>query len=81
MIYKQFQNLKLSALCFGCMRLPTVDGNDANVNEEEAAKFKAEAEAAFPGYSVEYVDPLSLSVSCHIGDGSLAIAATRILHD
>lgn len=49
-------------------------------NEEEAMKFKAEVEAAFPGYSVEYVDPLSLSVSCHIGDGSLAIAATRNLH-
>lgn len=49
-------------------------------NEEEAFKFKEEVEAAFPGYSVEFVDPLSLSVSCHIGDGSLAIAATRILH-
>lgn len=49
-------------------------------NEEEAMKFKAEVEAAFPGYSVGYVDPLSLSVSCHIGDGSLAIAATRNLH-
>lgn len=49
-------------------------------NEEEAMKFKAEVEAAFPGYSVGFVDPLSLSVSCHIGDGSLAIAATRILH-
>lgn len=50
-------------------------------NEEEAVKFKAEVEAALPGYSVGFVDPLSLSVSCHIGDGSLAIAATRILHD
>ena len=50
-------------------------------NEEEAVKFKAEVAAALPGYSVGFVDPLSLSVSCHIGDGSLAIAATRILHD
>lgn len=50
-------------------------------NEEEAARFKTEVEEAFPGYSVGFVDPLSLSVSCHIGDGSLAIAATRILHD
>ena len=49
-------------------------------NEEEALKFKEEVEAAFPGYFVGFVDPLSLSVSCHIGDGSLAIAATRILH-
>ncbi len=43
MIYKPFQNLKLSALGFGCMRLPTVDGNDANVNEAEAAKLIARA--------------------------------------
>lgn len=49
-------------------------------NVEEALKFKEEVEAVFPGYQVEFVDPLSLSVSCHIGDGSLAIAATRILH-
>ncbi len=47
-------------------------------NYEEAEKFKAEIEAAFPGFQVGYVDPLSLSVSCHIGDGALAIAATQI---
>lgn len=43
MIYKQFQDRKLSALGFGCMRLPTVDGNDANVNEAEAARLIARA--------------------------------------
>ena len=43
MIYKQFQDRKLSALGFGCMRLPTVDGNDANVNETEAARLIARA--------------------------------------
>ncbi|MCI8416618.1 MAG: DegV family protein [Lachnospiraceae bacterium] len=47
-------------------------------NYEEAEKFKAEIEAAFPGFQVGYMDPLSLSVSCHIGDGALAIAATQI---
>ena len=36
-------------------------------------------EAAFPGYQVGFVDALSLSVSCHIGDGALALAATKIL--
>lgn len=48
-------------------------------NYEEAEDFKAEVEAAFPGYQVGFVDALSLSVSCHIGDGSLALAATKIL--
>lgn len=49
-------------------------------NYEEALDFKKEVEEAFPGYQVGFVDSLSLSVSCHIGDGSLAIAATRILN-
>ena len=31
MIYKDFQDLKLSALGFGAMRLPTVAGVDAQV--------------------------------------------------
>lgn len=44
-------------------------------NEEEAAQWKKEIEEAFPGYEVE-MDPLSLSVSCHIGHGALAITAT-----
>lgn len=48
-------------------------------NYEEAMDFKAEVEAAFPGYQVGFVDALSLSVSCHIGDGALALAATKIL--
>ena len=43
MIYKQFQDRKLSALGFGCMRLPTVDGNDGNINETEAARLIARA--------------------------------------
>lgn len=50
-------------------------------NEEEALKFRDEVEAAFPGYRVGIVAPLSLSVSCHIGDGALALAATRKLDD
>ncbi|WP_251316997.1 aldo/keto reductase [Flintibacter muris] len=50
MIYKQFQDLKLSALGFGCMRLPTVDGNDAKPNEEEAAKLVAKAMEAGVNY-------------------------------
>lgn len=47
-------------------------------NEEEALKFKEEILAAFPDYKGEIVIcPLSLSVSCHIGPGSLAIACSK----
>ena len=44
-------------------------------NQKEALKFKDEVLAAIPNVEVRYIDPLSLSVSCHIGPGSLALAA------
>ncbi len=43
---------------------------------EEAAKWKAEIEARFPGHKV-HADPLSLSVSCHIGKGAMAVACCK----
>ena len=46
-------------------------------NEEEAMEWKKELQEQFPGYEI-YMAPLSLSVSCHIGPGALAVAATKI---
>ena len=43
-------------------------------NYEEAEKFKEELKEQFPNIEFTYVDPLSLSVSCHIGPGALARA-------
>ncbi len=42
-------------------------------NEREALKFKEEILKEFPKLIFHFVDQLSLSVSCHIGPGSLAI--------
>lgn len=48
-------------------------------NKEMAMQFKEEVEAAFPGFLVRDVDPLSLVVSCHIGPGSLALTCTKVM--
>lgn len=47
-------------------------------NLETALELKKEVEEYFPDYEV-YMAPLSLSVSCHIGPGALAVAVTKQL--
>lgn len=48
-------------------------------NEEAALVMKAELEEAFPGFDL-HMDPLSLSVACHIGPGSLAVACCKKMY-
>ena len=43
---------------------------------EAAEAFRAEVQAAFPNNEI-IMNPLSLSVSCHIGPGALAIACSK----
>lgn len=45
-------------------------------NIDDANEFKKEVEEAFPEFDI-YMDPLSLSVSCHIGPGALALATCK----
>lgn len=47
-------------------------------SQEEAMAWKEEIESRFFGYEVD-LDKLSLSVSCHIGPGAMAIAVTKAL--
>ena len=47
-------------------------------DEEEVQKWKEEVQEAFPGYEI-VMNPLSLSVSCHIGPGSLAVTCTKVV--
>ena len=43
MIYRDFQDLKLSTLGMGAMRLPVIDGNDHQIDEEATKKMVAYA--------------------------------------
>lgn len=43
---------------------------------DTANQYKKEVEEAFPGFEIN-MDPLSLSVSCHIGPGALAVACCK----
>jgi fatty acid-binding protein DegV len=45
-------------------------------DKQAALEFKKEVEGEFPGYEI-HMDPLSLSVSCHIGPGALAMACCK----
>ena len=65
--------------------LKQIDGKDDNVvinlaytgtDQALVKEFLEEVKEEFPGKEIYYA-PLSLSVSCHIGDGALAIAITK----
>ena len=43
MVYRDFQDLKLSALGMGAMRLPVIDGDDARIDEAAAEQMVAYA--------------------------------------
>ena len=49
-------------------------------NEEAALEFKKKVEERFPDADI-YLAPLSLSIACHIGPGSLALTATRKMEE
>ena len=45
--------------------------------KEKAEEFATQVKAEIPSVPVTLVDPLSLSVACHIGSGSLALACAK----
>ena len=66
MVYKEFQDLKLSNLGMGCMRLPVVDGNDAVVDQAAVEEMVALAMER----GVNYYDT---AWAYHAGTSELAI--------
>ena len=50
MVYKEFQDLKLSALGMGAMRLPVIDGKEDQIDEAAAGRIIDEAFAGGVNY-------------------------------
>ncbi len=48
-------------------------------NEAAALEFRKEVEAEFPDFTDIVVSELSLSIACHTGDGTLALACSKIV--
>lgn len=48
-------------------------------DRQTALEFKEQVQEAFPQAEITMTDPLSLSVACHIGPGSLALACAKKL--
>ena len=55
-------------------------GNDImfSSNDTPAEEFKKEVQEAFPNHEI-VLNPLSLSIACHIGPGALAVTATKAI--
>lgn len=72
-IKKDMENRFAEERKAGLMELAVAHTN----NYEEAERFKLEIQSVFPDIPLRHVDPLSLSVSCHIGPGALAVACVK----
>ena len=80
---KQAKNIMIEAMKSDFeKRFNDPDGRNMNLEMaytydlESANAFKEEVQAAFPNNEI-ILNPLSLSVSCHIGPGALAIACSK----
>lgn len=84
---KQAKNIMIEAMKSDFQkRFDSPDGTKMNLeiaytfDREAAEAFKAEVQEAFPNNEI-VMNPLSLSVSCHIGPGALAIACSKKINN
>ena len=83
--FKQAKKIMLDALKRDVEDI--FDGNAEEVhfdiahtqNPKDAMTIKDMIEESFPGCEVSIIDPLSLSIACHIGEGAVGVAWTRKL--
>lgn len=84
---KQAKNIMIEAMKSDFQkRFDSPDGTKMNLeiaytfDKEAAEAFKTEVQEAFPNNEI-VMNPLSLSVSCHIGPGALAIACSKKINN
>jgi fatty acid-binding protein DegV len=82
---KQAKSIMIESMKNDCKnRFQSADGSKMNLavaytyDLEAAEAFKEEIQKEFPNNEI-VVNPLSLSVSCHIGPGALAIACSKVI--
>ncbi len=82
---KQAKKIMVEQILSDCRdRYKSVDNKDIYISlsytddTKMVELFKEEVQELFPEHDIHY-DPLSLSISCHIGPGALAITATKRL--
>ena len=80
---KQAKNIMIKQVKDDCeRRFGSADGTGVHISMaythdlEAAEEFKKEVQAAFPNHEI-VLNPLSLSIACHIGPGALAVACSR----
>lgn len=82
---KQAKNIMIKQIKDDCeRRFGSADGTGVHISMaythdlEAAEEFKNEVQAAFPNHEI-VLNPLSLSIACHIGPGALAVTATKAI--
>ena len=82
---KQAKNIMIKQIKDDCeRRFGSADGTGVHISMaythdlEAAEEFKKEVQAAFPNHEI-VLNPLSLSIACHIGPGALAVTATKAI--
>ena len=82
---KQAKNIMIKQIKDDCEhRFGSADGTGVHISMaythdlEAAEEFKKEVQEAFPNHEI-VLNPLSLSIACHIGPGSLAVTATKAI--
>lgn len=48
-------------------------------NKDEVLAFAEEMKTLFPSVPVRFIDPLPLSIACHIGSGAIGVTCSRVI--